>query len=143
MMTYERRLYDINERIRAIIMELTELSDSIMKSEGTNKLIKIGEILKELGIPPHISGYNYIKQAVLIRHTLGKKYEIVRDIYSVLTPDNYLRSERAIRYAINIAYLNNPDRWREILGNSLKVKPTNKNVITCLEIEVWGSGCNN
>lgn len=143
MMTYERSLYDINERIRAIIMELTELSDSIMKSEGTNKLIKIGEILKELGIPPHISGYNYIKQAVLIRHTLGKKYEIVRDIYSVLTPDNYLRSERAIRYAINIAYLNNPDRWREILGNSLKVKPTNKNVITCLEIEVWGSGCNN
>ena len=73
---------------------------------------RIAEALKELCIPPHILGYTYIKQAILIcLDNPGAIHAVTKLLYPAIADANgttWGRVEKAIRHAIDISIGNCP-----------------------------------
>ena len=105
-----------------------------------NLQISITKILHELGIPSHIKGYQYIREAVGIifdhPETIGG---ITKELYPELASKfdtTVSRVERAIRHAIEVSW--NRGNWslmEEIFGHSVdidKAKPTNSEFIVTI-----------
>lgn len=105
-----------------------------------NLQISITKILHELGIPSHIKGYQYIREAIGIIYerpeTIGG---ITKELYPELAEKfdtTVSRVERAIRHAIEVSW--NRANWalmEEIFGNSVdidKAKPTNSEFIVTI-----------
>ncbi len=105
-----------------------------------NLQISITKILHELGIPSHIKGYQYIREAVGIIYehpeTIGG---ITKELYPELADKfdtTVSRVERAIRHAIEVSW--NRGSWdlmEEIFGHSVdidKAKPTNSEFIVTI-----------
>lgn len=98
----------------------------------TNSIdLKICKLLHNMGIPPHISGYEYIKDGIILMYKQKVKY-ITKEVYPVLanrhatTPS---RIERCIRHAIEVSsFRGNLKLMEEIFGFSIDFensKPTN------------------
>ncbi|MBE6159700.1 MAG: sporulation transcription factor Spo0A [Lactobacillales bacterium] len=122
--------------------ELSDLHKRILNVFDQNKKVNITnnnlqvaitKILHELGIPSHIKGYQYIREAVGI---IYERPEIIGGITKELYPElaekfdtTVSRVERAIRHAIEVSW--NRGSWElmeEIFGHSVdidKAKPTN------------------
>ena len=105
-----------------------------------NLQISITKVLHELGIPSHIKGYQYIREAVgiIFEHpeTIGG---ITKELYPELASKfdtTVSRVERAIRHAIEVSW--NRGNWNlmeEIFGHSVdidKAKPTNSEFIVTI-----------
>ena len=105
-----------------------------------NLQISITKMLHELGIPSHIKGYQYIREAVGIiferPETIGG---ITKELYPELAEKydtTVSRVERAIRHAIEVSW--NRGSWslmEEIFGHSVdidKAKPTNSEFIVTI-----------
>lgn len=100
----------------------------------------IREILKNIGIPCHISGYRYIQDAVAIaKKEPYKLKDLVKIIYAEIAVKNgatSTRVERAIRHAIEKAFTHgNSEEIYKYFGSSYskdKGKPTNKEFIAML-----------
>lgn len=133
--------------------ELTDLEDRILSLGEDKKLnsknidfhynnlqISITKILHELGIPSHIKGYQYIREAIGIIYehpeTIGG---ITKELYPELASrfeTTVSRVERAIRHAIEVSW--NRANWElmeDIFGNSVdidKAKPTNSEFIVTI-----------
>ncbi len=100
---------------------------------NSNLQVSITKILHELGIPSHIKGYQYIREAIGI---IFDKPEVIGGITKELYPElaskyntTVSRVERAIRHAIEVSWnRGNLDFMEEIFGYSVdidKAKPTN------------------
>lgn len=102
--------------------------------------ISITHVLHELGIPSHIKGYQYIREAIDI---IYNNPDIIGGITKELYPELALkfnttvsRVERAIRHAIEVSW--NRGSWdlmEEIFGHSVdidKAKPTNSEFIVTI-----------
>lgn len=100
---------------------------------SSNLQVSITKILHELGIPSHIKGYQYIREAIGI---IFDKPEVIGGITKELYPElaskyntTVSRVERAIRHAIEVSWnRGNLDFMEEIFGYSVdidKAKPTN------------------
>lgn len=105
-----------------------------------NLQISITKILHELGIPSHIKGYQYIREAIGIifdhPETIGG---ITKELYPELAnrfDTTVSRVERAIRHAIEVSWnRGNWDLMEEIFGFSVdidKAKPTNSEFIVTI-----------
>jgi len=105
-----------------------------------NLIVSITKILHELGIPSHIKGYQYIREAIGIIYerpeTIGG---ITKELYPELANKfntTVSRVERAIRHAIEVSW--NRGSWdlmEEIFGHSVdidKAKPTNSEFIVTI-----------
>lgn len=105
-----------------------------------NLQISITKVLHELGIPSHIKGYQYIREAIGI---IYERPETIGGITKELYPELALkfdttvsRVERAIRHAIEVSW--NRGSWdlmEEIFGHSVdidKAKPTNSEFIVTI-----------
>ena len=102
-----------------------------------NLLLSITNILHELGVPSHIKGYQYVREAIsivydkpeLIREVTKKIYPQIANKYNTTTS----RVERSIRHAIEISWNRaNYDYMEEIFGYSIDInkdKPTNSEYI--------------
>lgn len=132
--------------------ELSDLEKRIMESVNINKesknidfgrsnlQISITKILHELGIPSHIKGYQYIREAIGVLYdrpeTIGG---ITKELYPELADKfdtTVSRVERAIRHAIEVSWnRGNWDLMEEIFGHSVdidKAKPTNSEFIVTI-----------
>ena len=98
-----------------------------------NLQISITKVLHELGIPSHIKGYQYIREAIGI---IYERPEVIGGITKELYPElaskydtTVSRVERAIRHAIEVSWnRGNYYLMEEIFGHSVdidKAKPTN------------------
>ena len=97
-------------------------------------------IMHEIGVPAHIKGYSYIREAILlvledgdIINSITKQlYPSVARIYST-SPS---RVERAIRHAIEVAWdRGDTETINKIFGftiNQAKGKPTNSEFIAMI-----------
>lgn len=111
--------FDLNvmvERVRQLVLNLPvkkELPEEINQLSARNSISQIdletevSEILKELGIPAHVRGYQFLRDAI-IEATLDA--DLINGITKVLYPliaEKYnttpTRVERAIRHAIEIS----------------------------------------
>lgn len=127
---------------------LSDLEDKIIDtfkvSEGktlnifnNNLQISISKMLHELGMPSHIKGYQYIREAISMVYD---KPDIVGGITKELYPElasrfdtTVSRVERAIRHAIEVSWNRGDwDLMEEVFGHSVdidKAKPTNSEFI--------------
>lgn len=102
-----------------------------------NLQISISKMLHELGMPSHIKGYQYIREAITMVYD---KPDIVGGITKELYPElaskfdtTVSRVERAIRHAIEVSWNRGDwDLMEEVFGHSVdidKAKPTNSEFI--------------
>ncbi|NLC12259.1 MAG: sporulation transcription factor Spo0A [Firmicutes bacterium] len=105
--------------------------------EKNNFIEEITGIIHEIGIPAHIKGYLYLRDAILM---VVQEIELLGSITKVLYPriaEKYdttpSRVERAIRHAIEVAWSrNNIETIKKFFGytiNTEKGKPTNSEFI--------------
>ncbi|XKF66100.1 sporulation transcription factor Spo0A [Virgibacillus necropolis] len=97
----------------------------------------ITNIIHEIGVPAHIKGYMYLREAITMVYN---DIELLGSITKVLYPDiakkfntTASRVERAIRHAIEVAWSRgNIDSISELFGYTIsisKAKPTNSEFI--------------
>ncbi|MBE5940407.1 MAG: hypothetical protein E7266_08415 [Lachnospiraceae bacterium] len=103
-------------------------------------LLKVTELLHMLGLPAHIKGFYYIREAIIIS---TYKPQLLNSITKSLYPEianSYHTSvasvERAIRHAIEVAWSRgNIEILTEYFGHSIayhKGKPTNSEFISII-----------
>lgn len=100
----------------------------------------ITKVIHEIGVPAHIKGYHYLREAIgIVYHDV----EILGSITKVLYPriaERYRttpsRVERAIRHSIEVAWgRGNMDAIRNVFGYTVsasKTKPTNSEFIAMI-----------
>ncbi len=134
------------ERIRQLGKENTSpsktttsvpLKNVSAKNEKEIFIEEITDIIHEIGIPAHIKGYLYLRDAIAM---VAEEIELLGSITKVLYPriaQKYettpSRVERAIRHAIEVAWSrNNIETIKKFFGytiNTEKGKPTNSEFI--------------
>ena len=101
---------------------------------------RVTGILHEIGVPAHIRGYHYVREAIIIAvNDMGVLRSITKELYPTIakrsstTPS---RVERAIRHAIEVAWARGRiEVIDSIFGytvNTSKGKPTNSEFIAML-----------
>ncbi len=95
--------------------------------------MQVTNVIREIGIPAHIKGYQYLRDAIMI---IIDEVEILGSVTKILYPqiaEKYSttpsRVERAIRHAIEVAWSRgNIDMINRLFGYTIKLekgKPTN------------------
>lgn len=112
----------------------------MLVTDNENIEFLITDLIHRFGIPAHINGHNYIREAVLLSidnpqlsHRITKYlYPIIADKF-VTTPS---RVERSIRHAIELAWTRADmtliEKYFGYSVNPDKGKPTNKEFICLL-----------
>lgn len=124
-------------RIRQVVRVPSGSKQTPVMTRGKNVDASITNIIHEIGVPAHIKGYHYLREAI---NMVYKDVEILGSITKVLYPkiaDKYnttpSRVERAIRHAIEVAWgRGNVDAIRSVFGYTVsvgKAKPTNSEFI--------------
>ncbi|OWZ84007.1 sporulation transcription factor Spo0A [Natranaerobius trueperi] len=122
--------------------DIIEYNEGNKKHEETedNKLdleSEITEIIHELGVPAHIKGYLYLRQAIMM---VIEEPDLLSSVTKILYPKiaesfetTPSRVERAIRHAIEVAWNRNDiETIKNLFGytiNTEKGKPTNSEFI--------------
>ncbi len=97
----------------------------------------ITRIMLDIGVPAHLKGYHYLRDAILLS---GRDMEVVSSVTKLLYPviARHFRTtdqkvERAIRNAIEVSWQRgNADTFRELFGYSIETgnnRPTNSEYI--------------
>jgi len=130
-------MMDLEDKILDTTSELDKRSINLF----SNNLQKsISKLLHELGMPSHIKGYQYIREAITMVYD---NPEIVGGITKELYPELAIkfdttvsRVERAIRHAIEVSWNRGDwDLMEDVFGHSVdidKAKPTNSEFIVTL-----------
>lgn len=135
------------ERIR----QLDGTTNQVREMEGTSPYgrrqahrfsleEKVTEILHQIGIPAHIKGYQYLRQAIMM---VVEEVEMLGSVTKVLYPaiaevfeTTPSRVERAIRHAIEVAWSRNSiEIIKQFFGYTIdmeKGKPTNSEFIAMM-----------
>ncbi len=129
-----REVYSQNtEQVHTKITEINRTP----RREKDNIESNITNIMHDIGVPAHIKGYLYLREAItMVYHDI----ELLGSITKILYPDiakkfntTASRVERAIRHAIEVAWnRGNIDSITELFGytiNVSKAKPTNSEFI--------------
>lgn len=142
-MTDKERLLKIQKELEIMSREVKILIEKVNARDNNEKadyyIIKtysekeviVVEYLLELGIPVHLSGFNFIKMAImLLIDREESNFLITKEIYpeiALKTHSTSDRVERAIRNAIRILYENHGDKkeLQDILSNNQKCRPSN------------------
>ncbi len=97
----------------------------------------ITEIMLDIGVPAHLKGYHYLREAILIS---GRNLEVVGSVTKLLYPTiaksfktTNQKVERAIRNAIEVSWTRgNAETFEALFGYSIqqgKKRPTNSEYI--------------
>ncbi|MBR4940504.1 MAG: sporulation transcription factor Spo0A [Clostridia bacterium] len=103
-------------------------------------LADITALLHDIGVPAHIKGYQYLREAIMLS---VRDPEIINSVTKILYPQvaktyhtTSSRVERAIRHAIEVAWdRGDVDEIQKIFGytvSNIKGKPTNSEFIAML-----------
>ncbi|ANU11143.1 stage 0 sporulation protein A [Planococcus antarcticus DSM 14505] len=125
-----------------LAVQINHIMNTRNRSDQPNSRLtkedRITNIVKDIGIPPHLKGYNYLKEAVSL---VLEQPEILNKVTKVLYPriatkfdTTSTRVERSIRHAIEQVWNRHEtvDHISKIFGYSvahLESKPTNSEFI--------------
>lgn len=101
---------------------------------------KISKLLHDLGMPSHIKGYQYIRDAIILMHNDSHYFSgITKQLYPEIAlkyNTTSSRVERAIRHAIEVSWSRGDyDLMDEIFGHSVdfdRAKPTNSEFLATI-----------
>ncbi len=123
-----------------------------LRNTGSGIEAMVTNIIHEIGVPAHIKGYQYLREAIII--AVGDM-EVINAITKVLYPQvakafqtTPSRVERAIRHAIEVAWdrgdLDTLQRFFGYTVSNTKGKPTNSEFIALiadkLQLQLKSSG---
>ena len=134
---YILKPFDLDTLESRILDCFKEMSDKSINIYHSNTQISITKMLHELGMPSHIKGYEYIREAIYMVYInpdlIGS---ITKELYPELAKKfktTVSRVERAIRHAIEVSWnRGNIEYMEELFGHSVdidKAKPTNSEFI--------------
>lgn len=134
---YILKPFDLSDLEDKIIDTFTEMDKKSVNLYSNNLQKSISKLLHELGMPAHIKGYQYIREAISMVYD---NPEIIGGITKELYPELAIkfdttvsRVERAIRHAIEVSWnRGNWDLMEDVFGHSVdidKAKPTNSEFI--------------
>lgn len=139
--------FDINilsKRIKTLLNIDTDISSTITQTgiskNNANLEIIVTDIIHQIGVPAHIKGYHYLREAII--QSVNNK-EMLESVTKLLYPavakkfsTTPSRVERAIRHAIEIAWdRGDVDTLNSFFGytvNTGKGKPTNSEFIALI-----------
>lgn len=131
---------------RAVLERLDEMRDSLVprsaqsRAREANVEAMVTSMIHEIGVPAHIKGYQYLREAIIIA---VNDMEVINAITKVLYPQvaktfatTPSRVERAIRHAIEVAWdrgdLETLQRFFGYTVSNIKGKPTNSEFIALI-----------
>lgn len=150
---YILKPFDLNDLEDKILDTFSEMDKRTINLFSNNLQKSISKLLHELGMPAHIKGYQYIREAISMVYD---NPEIVGGITKELYPELAIkfdttvsRVERAIRHAIEVSWNRGDwDLMEDVFGHSVdidKAKPTNSEFIVTLadklRLEYVKQGC--
>ncbi len=127
---------------RVVLKRISELCGSDMATQSAQGSLEgeITEIMHQIGVPAHIKGYQYLRDAITM--TVQEK-ELISAVTKILYPTiakinktTSSRVERAIRHAIEVAWdRGDVDILNSYFGytiHNLRGKPTNSEFIAMI-----------
>ncbi|WP_458122170.1 sporulation transcription factor Spo0A [Paenibacillus sp. Z6-24] len=109
---------------------------------GKEQLLEasITKILNEIGVPPHIKGYQYVREAITeVYHNIDILGSVTKVLYPQIAQkfnSNPARVERAIRHAIEVTWkrgdISHMSHLFNYEINISKTKPTNSSFIAAI-----------
>lgn len=110
------------------------------KDEAESLESEVTAVIHEVGVPAHIKGYQYVREAIIIA---VQDMDVINAVTKVLYPEvahrygtTPSRVERAVRHAIEVAWdrgdLETLQRYFGYTVNSTKGKPTNSEFIAMI-----------
>ncbi len=131
---------------RAVLERMNEIRDALSPKQATrrpreaNVEAMVTAMIHEIGVPAHIKGYQYLREAILIA---VNDMDVINAITKVLYPQvartfstTPSRVERAIRHAIEVAWdrgdLDTLQRFFGYTVSNTKGKPTNSEFIALI-----------
>ena len=120
------------------LISLAEKSEKQLHGPGLEELVT--SIIHEVGVPAHIKGYQYVREAIMIT---VENMDVINSVTKVLYPEvakryhtTPSRVERAIRHAIEVAWdrgdLETLQRFFGYTVSNAKGKPTNSEFIAMI-----------
>jgi len=132
----------LKQRIRQLMESSADVADNIrfknakLEVEDGNYTPYITQIIQELGIPAHIKGYRYVREAVkLVIEDMDLLGAVTKELYPQVAEEfdsTSSRVERAIRHAIDVVWQRgNQKALKKYFKNNIteNVKPTNSQFI--------------
>ena len=128
------------ERLEEIRGGSARRQASMRRSDKNNIETMVTNIIHEIGVPAHIKGYQYLREAIIIA---VNDMDVINAITKVLYPQvaktfqtTPSRVERAIRHAIEVAWdrgdLDTLQRFFGYTVSNTKGKPTNSEFIALI-----------
>ena len=131
----------LGTRIRQVIEGTAERQKNIViqgSGKGSRNLdVEVTRIIHQMGVPAHIKGYQYLRDAILfVVEEVSLLGAVTKELYPMIA-DKYgttpSRVERAIRHAIELAWdRGNVEMMTKFFGYTINVergKPTNSEFI--------------
>ena len=120
------------------LISLAEKTEKQLHGPGLEELVT--SIIHEVGVPAHIKGYQYVREAIMIT---VENMDVINSVTKVLYPEvakryhtTPSRVERAIRHAIEVAWdrgdLETLQRFFGYTVSNAKGKPTNSEFIAMI-----------
>ncbi len=130
----------LTQRIGQLCNWSASVEQAQAANSGENLLIQVSEIMHQLGVPAHIKGYQYLREAILL--TIENS-DMMSSVTKVLYPSvarkfktTPSRVERAIRHAIEVAWdRGDVDVLSAYFGYTIQTsrgKPTNSEFIAMI-----------
>ncbi|MBR6772184.1 MAG: sporulation transcription factor Spo0A [Clostridia bacterium] len=123
-----------------IVRSAASERNAAAKLPSHDLLADITALLHDIGVPAHIKGYQYLREAIMLA---VREPDIINSVTKILYPEvaktyrtTSSRVERAIRHAIEVAWdRGDVDEIQKIFGytvSNIKGKPTNSEFIAML-----------
>lgn len=120
------------------LLRLAETRSEQFHAPGLEEMVT--SIIHEVGVPAHIKGYQYVREAIMIT---VEDMEVINSVTKVLYPEvakryhtTPSRVERAIRHAIEVAWdrgdIETLQRFFGYTVSNIKGKPTNSEFIAMI-----------
>jgi len=134
----------LGERIYSLLgKETGEVENGInfkKNAQASNLEVVVTDIIHQIGVPAHIKGYHYLREAIIQSVNDASKLESVTKVLYPSVAKQFQttssRVERAIRHAIEIAWdRGNLDTLNSFFGytiNTGKGKPTNSEFVALI-----------
>ena len=129
----------MSQRLRQL-MQWNDSGNTAVKRDTYSVETVISDIMREIGVPAHIKGYEYLRESIKL--VIGKPdliHAVTKELYPTIAKNNTTtpsRVERAIRHAIEVAWdRGDVDVLSSYFGYTIlnsRGKPTNSEFIAMI-----------
>ena len=121
-----------SDDVKKTLTYLDNTEDKINKSQPVDMIAQITNIMHVIGVPSHIKGYMYFREAInMLVNNIDLLSAVTKELYPLIGEKfntTASRVERAMRHAIDVAWTGDVETINKIFGytiNNEKGKPSN------------------